>query len=836
MSTSPLGSFRSTLVNLPLSGVVLLPVLPLALGTLALAQDRGSPQGWLGTGMLLIVLLGSAIALARAATALIDQRFARLKQLHQQTEAALRQSEANLLQTQQIAQLGSWELDLVTQNITWSEEMFRIFGLDSAKSQPSYDQVMATIPDGDRERLSAAIDQAIADGSPYEVEHRICRLDGTTRYLLSRGQAKTNDSQQIFKLFGTALDITDRKQAELALQASETRFQEIAQTLNQVSYVISLPSGEYLYISPAYERLWGYSCESLYQDHKSWLNRIYPDDLNYVLEGLNQLLAGQQKRLEYRIFAANGDVRWVESESLIVKDENGNPLRVVGLADDITHRKQVEATLRDQEAKLRAIGDNLPRGFIYQLLHNPDRGFYYSYISAGIERITGLTAEAVIQNPGLLWNSLVEEDRLISDQLMQQSLEALSLFETQIRVRNVAKKMQWLTTVAVPRRLEDGSTVWDGVMVDITSLKQAETALRNNEELFRSAFDDAPIGIALISPTGEFLKANHYLYNLLGYNQKELLKLRLQDIAHPGDLNENLQGFTQLLKGKLSNLEVKKRYISKQGTAIPVLTNASLVHDVDGTPLYCIEHVQDIREQLKVERMKDEFVSIVSHELRTPITSINGSLILLDSGIYDAQPKKAKNMLRVAIRNSDRLVRLVDDILSFERLESGKVQLEKEHCQVATLLYQAIDAVQPLADQSGITLALTPLTATLWAAPDGIIQVLTNLLSNAVKFSSQGGTIWVNASTERLEAEVSNLSVLFTVQDHGRGIPADKLETIFNQFQQVDASDSRRGGTGLGLSICKSIVEQHGGSIWVESCLGQGSTFFFTVPLESSEG
>jgi len=265
--------------------------------------------------------------------------------------------------------------------------------------------------------------------------------------------------------------------------------------------------------------------------------------------------------------------------------------------------------------------------------------------------------------------------------------------------------------------------------------------------------------------------------------------------------------------------------------------NTSLVHDIDGTPLYCIEHVQDIREQLKVERMKDEFVSIVSHELRTPITSISGSLELLGSEIYNARPEKARKMLQVAIRNSDRLVRLVDDILSFERFESGKVQLEKEDCVVAHLLYQAIDAVQPLADQSGITFALTPLTATLWAAPDGIIQVLTNLLSNAVKFSPQGGTVWVNASIERLDASESHLSVLFTVQDHGRGIPADKLETIFDQFQQVDVSDSRqKGGTGLGLSICKSIVKQHGGRIWVESGLGQGSTFFFTVPLGRGEG
>jgi len=571
MASSLLESFSRRLVKLPLGGVVLLPMVPLALGALALAQYWGSPLGSLGAGIMLLVLMGSAIALARVAIVLIDQRLAHLKQIHQQTEDALRQSEANLIQTQQIAQLGSWELDLVTQNVLWSDELFRIFGLNSAQSQLSYDQVMAAIPEGDRERLSAAIDQAIADGSPYEVEHRICRPDGTTRYLLSRGQAKTDDSQHIIKLFGTALDITDRKQAEMALQASETRFQEIVQTLNQVPYVFSIPSGEYLYISPAYERLWGYSCESLYQDHKSWLNRIYPDDLDHVLAAMTQLLAGQQKRLEYRILTANGDVRWVESESLIVNDENGNPLRVVGLVEDITHRKQVEATLRDQEAKLRAIGDNLPRGFIYQLVHNPDRGFYYSYISAGIERITGLTPEAMLQNPNLLQDSLIEEDRLMREQLTQQSIETLSLFEMQMRARNVAGELRWLSVVSVPRRLEDGSTVWDGVVVDITSLKQAETALRNSEELFRSAFDDAPIGIALISPKGEFLKVNRYLCNLLGYSQKELLELCFQDITHLGDLDQTWQGLAQMLEGELSNLEIKKRYISKQGTVIPVL-------------------------------------------------------------------------------------------------------------------------------------------------------------------------------------------------------------------------------------------------------------------------
>ena len=263
--------------------------------------------------------------------------------------------------------------------------------------------------------------------------------------------------------------------------------------------------------------------------------------------------------------------------------------------------------------------------------------------------------------------------------------------------------------------------------------------------------------------------------------------------------------------------------------------------------------MQDIRERLAIDRMKDEFISVVSHELRTPITAIQGALALLGAGVYADRPEKARRMLDIAINNSDRLVRLVDDILSFERLESGKVQLEKEACQLATLMYQAIDSVQPLADHSGITIALIPLNLTLWAAPDAIVQVLTNLLSNAIKFSRHGETVWIEA-TEVAGGEVGEMGkirelgqvtlppshpptllpphLLLTVRDHGRGIPAEKLEVIFDQFQQVDASDSRqRGGTGLGLAICKRIVQQHQGRIWVESQLGQGSTFFVQLPL-----
>jgi signal transduction histidine kinase len=223
--------------------------------------------------------------------------------------------------------------------------------------------------------------------------------------------------------------------------------------------------------------------------------------------------------------------------------------------------------------------------------------------------------------------------------------------------------------------------------------------------------------------------------------------------------------------------------------------------------------------------MKQEFISIVSHELRTPLASIRGSLGLLAAGVLTNKPETAQQMLQIAASDTERLVRLVNDILDLERLESNKVELIKQWCDAAALMRQSVETLQPLAEENQIALSFSSPEIQIWAERDRIVQTLVNLLSNAIKFSPPNSTVTLSASSLADR-------VLFQVKDQGRGIPADKLETIFGRFQQVDASDSRqKGGTGLGLAICSSIVQQHGGRIWVESELGKGSTFYFTLPL-----
>ena len=226
--------------------------------------------------------------------------------------------------------------------------------------------------------------------------------------------------------------------------------------------------------------------------------------------------------------------------------------------------------------------------------------------------------------------------------------------------------------------------------------------------------------------------------------------------------------------------------------------------------------------------MKGEFIAVVSHELRTPLTSIYGSLKMLDSGLLINQPQKEKRLLTIAVESTDRLMRLVNDILDIERIESGTVPMVKSVWNVSELMTKAVEAIEPLADKAGIHLSVSDTGGQVWVDGDRMIQTFTNLIGNAIKFSDRDSTIWFTASKRAGQ-------MLFQVRDSGRGIPADKLGVIFERFQQVDASDARSGeGTGLGLAICRSIIQQHGGQIWVESVLGEGSTFSCMLPRSPS--
>jgi len=375
----------------------------------------------------------------------------------------------------------------------------------------------------------------------------------------------------------------------------------------------------------------------------------------------------------------------------------------------------------------------------------------------------------------------------------------------------------------------------------------AETALVDTKErlqrtaselaaVLRAATEFAIIGVNL---RGHIMFFNEGAERMLGYQADEVIgrsPLMFHDPAEVSAQAEKL-GVSALRvfvhAASHGGSETREwTFIRKDRTRFIGSLTMSAMHADDGELIGFTGIALDVTERKAVDRMKDEFISIVSHELRTPLTGLRASMGLLAEGLLGPLPPRGQRMVDIAVSNTDRLVRLVNDLLDLERMQSGHSQPEMIDAELGALILQAADTMRSAADQTGICLLVDPTSARVRANPDQVVQVLTNLLSNAIKFSPSGTTIALSAAVDatRRQARIE-------VRDEGRGIPEDQLEHIFERFWQGDASDSRaKGGTGLGLAITRLIVEQHHGRIWAESEVGHGSTFIVELPLSASQG
>ena len=450
-----------------------------------------------------------------------------------------------------------------------------------------------------------------------------------------------------------------------------------------------------------------------------------------------------------------------------------------------------------------------------------------------------------------LWGLLIAHQCDAPRQWNEFELELLQQLADQIGIAlSQAQLLENLEDIVAERtsELREANAT---LQQEIADRMQAEAALRRSEEQLRLITNALPVLISYVDNQRRYRFNNQAYKDWFGKSPSEIFGCHMRDVLgkdfYQGirkQVNAALAGRIVTYENELLTQDSNTRSVSV--TFIPHIGDRNKVKGFFAL-------TSDISDRKAIERMKDEFISVVSHELRTPLTSIHGSLKLLATGKLGTLSEEGQQMLEVADENTDRLVRLVNNILDLQRIESGKVKMEKQVCSVADLMIQATEAMQTMAQQHNIKLETTPVPVSIWADPDYMMQTLTNLLSNAIKFSSPDDTVWLTAKpnsptvkkTKSKKVVASETSpstfpitqVTFQVKDRGQGIPTENLESIFERFHQVDASDSRKkGGTGLGLAICRRIIEQHSGKIWAESTLGKGSTFYFTVPAPNQQG
>jgi len=372
-----------------------------------------------------------------------------------------------------------------------------------------------------------------------------------------------------------------------------------------------------------------------------------------------------------------------------------------------------------------------------------------------------------------------------------------------------------------------GRRLFTAIIRDISERKRIADALRDSEQQLRQLTDNVPALMAYVDSEQRFQFHNKAYEEVFGLPREKIHGKTLLEITGP-EFYSRISGHVQeVLSGYAVRYE--REQVTASGERREYVMSYFPRYGEDGEEDKVIGFFSlgtDVTELKRIDRMKSEFVSTVSHELRTPLTSIRGSLGLVSGGVAGALPERAKGLVEIAKNNCERLIRLINDILDSEKIESGKMQFELQPQELLPLLQQTLADNEGFAAQHQVKLALHAPRQPLKALVDSdrLLQVMTNLLSNAIKFSPVQGTVLVllGRHAGRVRVEVS---------DNGPGIPEEFRQRIFQKFSQADSSDTRqKGGTGLGLAISKAIVERMDGSLGFTSKVDVGTTFFFELP------
>lgn len=556
------------------------------------------------------------------------------------------------------------------------------------------------------------------------------------------------------------------------------------------------------------------------------------DDRGWAAGKLQEASTGQASGPHETFWrAAGGESRRVSWTLRPLLGPSGEIQYLIVSGQDVTDQREMEKTLLKSEARYREVVEN-SLGFVFTCSMEGR----LTSLNAFTAETLGYRAEGLV---GRFVTELTDAEGAAAFQDCLNTLESAEEWQGSLPLRRSDGVYRRIAVRSRRMQLPGERPFVLNHGMDVTEQYEAEEALhmatRQREQILE-AVDDGIFGMDL---DGKVSFINEAGARMLGYTADQLVGRDLHELIHHShaDGTPYSRSTSPILQALRRCEPIRMRdevFWRQDGTAIPIEYSANPLIE-GGEVCGMVVAFQDVSERRRLEKMKDEFISTVSHELKTPLTSLRASLGLVQSGTLDKRPEKQRQMIDIAIGNCDRLVRLVNDILDFDSGEKGRLPLNREAVDPMTLLRRAADIAHNAATQARIDFRFEVNAKPVFADEERVLQVLNELVGNAIKFSPPGTSIllaaWnVEATAARADGPEAG-EVCFMVEDQGRGIAPEKLERIFERFQQGDGSDSRAlGGTGLGLALCRSIVEQHGGHIWAKSEVGKGTRFLFTLP------
>ena len=628
----------------------------------------------------------------------------------------------------------------------------------------------------------------------------------------------------LFAAFAISRQREERRLAEAHLRAQEKQHQLVTSSVPaMIAYVDTRHRLQFH--NHAIEELLDLPAGRLDKHHLAEI--LGTESYRSILPEIELALHGRRVEYERKWRGKNKGLQYLAGIFVPDMDSNGRVKGFFAMHIDITQRKVAEEALRASEERWKFALEGAGDGVWDRSVQTGEVLYSRRY-----KEMLGY-ADEEIDNQREEWERRVhpeDRQRVMAD--LQEYLEGKSrVYASEFRMLCKDGSWKWiLSRGMVVSRSADGKPLrMIGTHTDISErVKQQEEITRANERL-DLALHGSRLALWDVDITTGRIYLSEGWADMLGEAPHETVTdaQALLAIVHPNDQEHLLRSSLAALKGVSPEYHVEHRIRTRSGGWKWILSHGRVVkRDAAGKALRMTGTNADISARKEIERMKNEFIAVVSHELRTPLSSIVGSLGLLvsksDLGT-DIEP-----LIRIARDNSQRLVRIVNDILEFEKLDSGTLSITLEAVELGALLTAAVQANQGYAEQFGVTFVLSNAQETAWvnANADKLMQVMANLLSNAAKVSPRGARIEVRL--ERL-GEVYRVSVI----DAGPGIPEEFKPRIFDRFAQADSSTSRqRGGTGLGLAICKMIIDIIGGKIDFASTGGAGTTFYFELDAQ----